>query len=87
MTHKNYLKFIQSRGDINRTMSEEKDPVEVSFPPLDVLVVQVHVVEVVSEEIPVPRQNLVQLKRFGENNRIIEKGFCEIVYLGLLKQF
>ena len=68
MTHKNYLKFIQSRGDINRTMSEEKDPVEVSFPPLDVLGVQVHVVEVVSEEIPVPRQNLVQLKRYGENN-------------------
>ena len=54
-------------------MSEEKDPVKVGFPPLDVLVVQVHVVEVVSEEIPVPRQNLVQLKRFGENNRIIEK--------------
>ena len=75
MTYKNYLKFIQSRGDINRTMREKKDPVEVSFPPLDVLVVQVHVVEVVSEEIPVPRQNLVQLKRFGENNRIIEKGF------------
>ena len=24
-------------------MSEEKDPVEVSFPPLDMLVVQVHV--------------------------------------------
>ena len=87
MTHKNYLKFIQSRGDINRTMSEEKDPVEVSFSPLDVLMVQVHVVEVVSEEIPVPRQDLVQLKRFGENNRIIEKGYYEIVYLGLLKQF
>ena len=87
MTHKNYLKFIQRRRDINRTMSEEKDPVEVSFPPLDVLVVQVHVVEVVSEEIRVPRQNLVQLKRFGENNRIIEKGYYEIVYLGLLKQF
>ena len=87
MTHKTYLKFIQSRGYINRTMSEEKDPVEVSFPPLDVLVVQVHVVEVVSEEIPVPRQNLVQLKRFCENNRIIEKGYYEIVHLGLLKQF
>ena len=87
MTHKKYLKFIQSRRDINRTMSEEKDPVEVSFPPLDVLVVQVHVVEVVSEEIPVPRQNLVQLKRFCENNRIIEKGYYEIVHLGLLKQF
>ena len=54
MTYKNYLKFIQSRGDINRTMREKKDPVEVSFPPLDVLVVQVHVVEVVSEEISVP---------------------------------
>ena len=87
MTYKNYLKFIQSRGDINRTMREKKDPVEVSFPPLDVLVVQVHVVEVVSEEIPVPRQNLVQLKKFGENNRIIEKGYYGIVYLGLLKQF
>ena len=73
MTYKNYLKFIQSRGDINRAMCEKKDPVKVSFPPLDVLVVQVHVVEVVSDEIPVPRQNLVQLKRFGENNRIIEK--------------
>ena len=66
MTCNNYLKFIQSRGDINRTMREEKDPVEVSFPPLDVLVVQVHVVEVVSEEIPVPRQNLVQLEKFEE---------------------
>ena len=87
MTYKNYLKFIQSRGDINRTMSEEKDPVEVSFPPLDVLMIQVQVVEVVSEEIPVPRQNLVQLKKFGENNRISEKGYCEIVHLGLLKQF
>ena len=87
MTYKNYLEFIQSRGDINRTMREKKDPGEVSFPPLDVLVIQVHVVEVVSEEIPVPRQNLVQLKRFGENNRIIEKGYYEIVYLGLLKQF
>ena len=54
-------------------MREKKDPVEVSFPPLDMLVVRVHVVEVVSDEIPVPRQNLVQLKRFGENNRIIEK--------------
>ena len=87
MTYKNYLKFIQSRGDINRTMSEQKDPVEVSFPPLNVLVVQVQVVEVVSEEIPVPRQNLVQLKKFGENNRISEKGCYEIVHLGLLKQF
>ena len=87
MTYKNYLKFIQSRGDINRTMREKKDPVEVSFPPLDVLVVQVHVVEVVSEEISVPRQNLVQLKKFGENNRISEKGYYEIVHLGLLKQF
>ena len=73
MTHKTYLKFIQSRGDINRTMSEEKDPVEVSFPPLDVLVVQVHVVEVVSEEIPVPRQNLVQLEKLKEKNRIIQR--------------
>ena len=54
-------------------MSEQKDPVEVSFPPLDVLVVQVHVVEVVSEEIPVPRQNLVQLEKLEEKNRIIEK--------------
>ena len=87
MTYKNYLKFIQSRGDINRTLSEKKDPVEVSFPPLDVLVVQVHVVEVVSAEISVPRQNLVQLKKFGENNRISEKGYYEIVHLGLLKQF
>ena len=87
MTYKNYLKFIQSRGDINRTMSEEKDPVEVSFPPLNVLVVQVQVVEVVSEEIPVPRQNLVQLKKSGEKDRIIEKGYYEIVHLGLLKQF
>ena len=77
MTYENHLKFIQSRGDINRTMSEEKDPVEVSFPPLDVLMIQVQVVEVVSEEIPVPRQNLVQLKKFGENNRIIEKDTME----------
>ena len=87
MTYKNYLKFIQGRGDINRTMSEEKDPVEVSFPPLDVLVIQVQVVEVVSEEIPVPRQNLVQLKKSGEKNRTIEKGYYDIVHLGLLKQF
>ena len=87
MTYKNYLKFIQSRGDINRTMREKKDPEEVSFPPLDVLMIQVQVVEVVSEEIPVPRQNLVQLKKFGENNRISEKGYYEIVHLGLLKQF
>ena len=87
MTYKNYLKFIQSRGDINRTMSEEKDPVEVSFPPLNVLVVQVQVVEVVSEEIPVPRQNLVQLKKSGEKDRIIEKGYYDTVHLGLLKQF
>ena len=87
MTYKNYLKFIQSRGDINRTMSEQKDPVEVSFPPLNVLVVQVQVVEVVSEEIPVPRQNLVQLKKSGEKDRIIEKGYYDTVHLGLLKQF
>ena len=87
MTYKNYLKFIQSRGDINRTMSEQRDPVEVSFPPLNVLVVQVQVVEVVSEEIPVPRQNLVQLKKSGEKDRIIEKGYYDTVHLGLLKQF
>ena len=87
MAYKNYLKFIQSRGDINRTMSEQKDLVEVSFPPLNVLVVQVQVVEVVSEEIPVPRQNLVQLKKSGEKDRIIEKGYYERVHLGLLKQF
>ena len=54
-------------------MREEKDSVEEVFPPLDVLVVQVHVVEVVSEEIPVPRQNLVQLKKSGEKDGIIEK--------------
>ena len=87
MAYKNYLKFIQSRGDINRIMREKKDPVEVSFPPLDVLVVQVQVVEVVSEEIPVPRQNLVQLKKSGEKDRIIENGYYDIVHLGLLKQF
>ena len=87
MTHKIYLKFIQSRGDINRAMREKKDPVEVSFPPLDMLVVRVHVVEDVSDEIPVPRQNLVQLKKLEEKNKIIEKGCYKIVHLGLLKQF